>query len=177
MGQKGGSRATKRQAVLVEASKPPVFISFLRKFDGKPGSGAEKFLLFRLTNNTRWPIILQMSGGYLETVDVGLYYLTEDVKSGEHRAGSLSCHVCAFNPLGSGKSLTFAVPLEDACNDAKMTIEFQYEWEARFGSVVDGSETSHSSIFFFNSIPESVLPLLKESDKRFTYQQNLCYVQ
>lgn len=174
----GQASVSGQKTPLIKEDLPSVYLTFVRQLQSKSNksSAVEEYLLFRITNNSRWPIILQKSGPYITEADVGLFYLIDTIEKNEWRAGSLSCHVCSFGPLGPGKSLSFAVPLEHACNDAKMTVVFRYEWENDFSSSA-GSETKHSSIFYFKSIPESILPILKEKDKKFSYQQNLCYVQ
>jgi hypothetical protein len=64
---------------LVDATKPAVFISFIRSGEIEPletGVG-NRYLWFRITNNSRWAIWLEMNGVPKEYGDAGLFYTIE----------------------------------------------------------------------------------------------------
>jgi len=165
-----------KKAKVVSETKPTVYITFLRRERVEPERKDDgDYLFFRLTNNSSWPIRLDMFGSEPKFGDVGLYYSIENTKTGENRIGSLYCHhVCSVNSLGAGKSLIFSIAVEEACNDATMKIRFEFAWENEL-SYLEGTDTTHIVNFYFNSIPRSVLPLMKDADKKYFYQKNRCY--
>lgn len=151
---------TRRSGALVVASKPAVFLTFLRLTNIKPDDPANdpNYLFFRLTNNSRWPIWLQMSGvSKKEYGDASLYYAIEDKETGAVRIGSTQCHVCSVNPLRAGDSIVFSIPLGDAGRDARMRIEYSFAWE-RDNEIESGSYSEHSVVFYFSYLPSSVFP-------------------
>ena len=69
-------RKARNSSVLLKPGKPGVYISFLRAANIKPletGVG-DKYLWFRVTNNTRWAIWLDMSEVPKEYGDARLYF-------------------------------------------------------------------------------------------------------
>lgn len=151
---------TRRSETLVDASKPAVFITFLRLTNIKPDDPSDdpNYLFFKFTNNSRWPILLQMSGvSKKEYGDASLYYAIEDKETGVVRFGSTQCHVCSVNPLKPGGSIIFSIPSGDVSRDTRMRIEYSFSWE-RDNEMVDGSYSEHSVVFYFSHLPSSGLP-------------------
>jgi len=151
-------RNSNRSGILVDSKKPAVFISFLRLTELKENdSEKQKYLSFKITNNTKWNIWLQMSQASNKVLgDAYLYFAIEDKKEGTIKSGSTSCHVCSINPLGSGRSIIFSIPLSDVSNDTLMRIAYSFEWE-RDNERKDTSYSTHSVEFYFSGLPESVL--------------------
>src|SRR6186997_1710630 len=113
-----------------DSDRSAAFLTFIRRTQFQPSISESDRLFFRLTNNTCWPIWLDMSGtGEPRYGDIRLYYLIEDKGSGSKIAGKLYCHVCSTNPVGSGKSITFSIPYEQADRGALMRIRFEFEWD------------------------------------------------
>ena len=158
----GGQKRTQpkpgRSAVpLVDSSKPAVFISFLRTGQVEPletGVG-KNYLWFRITNNTRWSIWLEMSGVPKEYGDAGLYYTIEDKENNEVRIDS-RCHVCSVNPLRAGRSITFSIPGDYAGANFRLRIEYAFQWE-RDTETLDGSYSTHSVEFYFSHLSKTAL--------------------
>ena len=149
------SRRSRGVAPLVDSAKPAVFISYLRTGEVEPletGVG-KNYLWFRITNNTRWPIWLKMSGVPKEYGDAGLHYTIEDKKDGEIRIDS-RCHVCSVNPLDGGRSITFSIPGDYAGADSRIRIEYSLQWE-RDSETIGGSYSTHSVEFYFSYLPKS----------------------
>ncbi len=144
---------------LRDRKDPVVFITFVKKerigTETRYGSDVD-YLFFTLTNNSCWPIWLDMSGADDKLGDVRLYVQAEDVKSGTIQHGTLRCHVCSTNPLGPGKKLTFSVPRDYASRSSLMKVAFDFGWERDVH--VDGVGVQHTVSFYFNRLPESVLP-------------------
>ena len=154
------ARKSSPQRYLMQVDMPAVFLKFTRsqRIESSVGRSDPDNLFFKLTNNTRWPIWLDMSGyGDERYGDARLYYVVEDYKSGENRSGSLRCHVCSNNQLGPGKSIEFSIPLRVAERDATMRIAYNFSWEDRFGGF-EGSDTTHTVDYYFRSLPELALP-------------------
>jgi hypothetical protein len=140
----------------VNSNKPSVFITFLRSGEVPPletGVGST-YLWFRITNNTRWPIWVNMSDVPKDYGDAELYYVIESNEDGRIRVDS-RCHVCSSNPLGAGRSITFSLPRDHASADARLRIEYSFEWE-RGAEGVSGSYSTHSVEFHFSYLPKSV---------------------
>jgi hypothetical protein len=143
---------------LVNPNKPAAIISFLRVADLEPlrtGYG-RKHLLFRITNNTRWAIWLEMNGVPKEYGDAGLFYTIENKDKGEIQIDS-RCHVCSVNPVGAGRSVVFSIPADYASQDTHLRITYSFAWE-RDNETEGGSYSTHSVVFYFSSLPKSVLP-------------------
>src|SRR5262245_51483164 len=148
----------RRAGTLVDANKPAVFISFLRSGEIEPlvtGVG-NRYLWFRLTNNSRWAIWLNMSGPPKAYGDAGLFYTIESEEDGKIRIDS-RCHVCSVNPVRAGGSVVFSIPADYASKDARMRIEYSFAWE-RNNEMEGGSYSVHSVLFYFSYLPKSVLP-------------------
>ena len=149
----------RRAGALVNANKPAVFLTFLRLTNIKPDDPTDdpNYLFFRLTNNSRWPIWLQMSGvSKKEYGDASLYYAIEDKETSIVRIGSTQCHVCSVNPLRPGGSIVFSLPSGHASRDTRMRIEYSFAWE-RDNEMEGGSYSEHSVVFYFSYLPSHVL--------------------
>ena len=150
----------RKNAKLVDADKPIVFLSFIRratvKVSGVDGEGDRLF--FKLTNNFCSPVVLDMSGEHEGWGDVSLYYSIEDKGSGRRISGTLHCHVCSTNPLSPGRSIAFSIPFDQADRGAVMRVayEFEFDRDGRYES----SNSLHTVAYYFSGLPESVLPKL-----------------
>jgi hypothetical protein len=155
----------RRAVALVDTSKPVVFISYLRSADLEPlrtGYG-RRHLLFRITNNSRWAIRLNMSGVPKAAYgDAGLFYTIENKEDGKIQIDS-RCHVCSVNPVGAGRSVVFSIPADYASRDARMRIEYSFAWE-RDNEIEGGSYSRHSVLFYFSYLSNSVLPAAAQSN-------------
>lgn len=85
--------------------------------------------------------------------DASLYYLIENRKSGEQISGRLYCHVCSTNPVGPGKHVTFSIPFREAAQNARMRIEYEFNWERESSD----HNTEHTVSYYFSSLPQTVL--------------------
>ena len=156
---------SRRAGTLVNGSKPAVFISFLRSLEIEPletGVG-NRYLWFRITNNSRWPIWLDMSGVPKAYGDAGLFYTIESKDDGKIRIDS-RCHACSVNPVGSGRSVVFSIPADYASQDARMRMEYSFAWE-RDNEMEGGSYSTHSVLFYFSYLPKSAFPTTAQSNK------------
>jgi hypothetical protein len=143
---------------LVDANKPAVFISFLHSGEVEPletGVG-NRYLWFRLTNNSRWAIWLKMSGVPKSYGDAGLFYTIESKEDGKIKIDS-RCHVCSVNPVRASGSVVFSIPADYASKDVRLRIEYSFAWE-RDKEMEGGSYSAHSVLFHFSHLPKSVLP-------------------
>ena len=166
--QKRSSVAAQRRAkgcatkILVDPNKPMAFLTFVRRERIEPSDRTDdpNNLFFKLTNNTCWPIWLDMSGTSDERYgQASLYFSIEDKASGKRQSGSMYCHVCSNNPLGSGRSIIFSIPLRDADRGALMRLRFEFKWELMVGDY-ESSNSLHTVAYYFSGLPESVLPKL-----------------
>jgi hypothetical protein len=144
-------------AALVKKGKSAVFISFMHRVDLTPlrtGYG-RGHLIFRITNNTREAVWLDMSDVPSNQYgDASLYYTIEETKGGIVRINHL-CHVCSVNPVGPGRSVVFAIPRDYASQGTLLRIPYT------FGSERDsGSSSTHSAEFYFDRLPKSRLPVV-----------------
>ena len=149
---------SRRGGTLVDVNKPAVFVSFLRSGEVEPlvtGVG-NRYLWFRLTNNSRWAIWLHMSGVPKAYGYAGLFYTIESKEDGKIRIDS-RCHVCSVNPVRAGSSVVFSIPADYASQDGRMRIEYSFAWE-RDNEMEGGSYSTHSVLFYFSYLPKSVLP-------------------
>lgn len=147
-------------AKLVDADKPMVLLSFVRRATVKSndGDGDSNRLFFKLTNNFCAAIWLDMSGEVKGWGDASLYYLIEDRHSGQRVSGTLYCHVCSNNPLAPGQSITFSIPFREADRGAVMRVAYEFEFD-REGSY-ESSNSLHTVAYYFTGLSESVLPKL-----------------
>jgi hypothetical protein len=155
-----------KRGALVDKRRPAVFISYLRSADLEPlktGYG-RRHLLFKITNNTQWPVWLEMNGVPNEYGDAGLFYTIESRDDGKVEIDS-RCHVCSVNPLSSGRSVVFSIPADYVRKDARLRIAYSFAWE-RDNEAIGGSHSTHSVEFYFSYLPESVLPSDALSNKR-----------
>lgn len=148
-------RKSRQAGILIDSTKPAVFVSFLRETEVL--SDNREILLFRLTNNTRWNIWLDMSGvTKKEYGDASLYYAIEDKEKGTVLNGSIHCRVCSMNPLRPGRSIVFSVPISDVSSrEERLRLAYSFEWE-RENDSTDGSNSTHSVEYYFNSLPKSI---------------------
>ena len=147
---------------ILHPKKPAIFITFLRKEVIKSNDRLEdsNLLFFKLNNNTCWPIVLDMSGVLDNRFgDARLYYLIENRNRDREPIGSLFCHVCSVNSIGSGRSIVFSVPLRYADREATMRVRYKFKWEdaAMIGDY-ESSNTMHTVAYSFIGLPETVLP-------------------
>ena len=143
-----------------------VFISFVDSRELEPletGYG-RTHLSFRITNNTRWAIWLEMSGVPKEYGDAGLFYTIESGEAGRVEIDS-RCHVCSVNPVGPGRSVLFTIPADYVRKDSRMRVAYSFTWE-RDNDAVVGSYSTHSVEFYFSYLPKAVLPTAALSNKR-----------
>ncbi len=147
---------------ILQAGNPAVFVTFLRMETIRPRNQWDNpnNLFFKLTNNTCWPIYLDMSGvADSRYGDASLYYLIENRKTGQRQAGALDCHVCSINEIGSGKSIIFSLPRRDADRDARMRLRYEFKWERdEPHGDYESSNTMHTVSYSFYGLPDSVLP-------------------
>lgn len=155
-------RAPRREGsgerVLVSAKKPGVFLTFLRAGEAEPLRAGEggSHLWFRLTNNTRWPLWVKMSGATEGHGDAHLFYTVEDEENGRILI-NMSCHVCSINPLDPGRSITFTIPADYLSRGARLRMEYIFSWE-RDNQTIAGSYSKHSVEYDFYYLPTSVFP-------------------
>jgi hypothetical protein len=159
LAEKQGQRTTAAPTqVLIKAKRPGVVISFLRSGEAEPleTGVANRYLWFRIENNTRWPIWLDMSEVPKLYGDTLLYYTIESKGDGKILIDS-RCHVCSNNPLDPGHSITFSIPADYARADARIRIAYSFDWE-READGIAGSYSVHSVVFYFLYLPKSALP-------------------
>lgn len=141
---------------LIDPERSSVYLSFLRREAIKPADKDDEseYLSFTITNNSCWPVWLQMSGvSDKRHGDARLYYLIENSRSGEQISGRLYCHVCSTNPVSPGKHVKFSIPFREAAKNARMRIEYQFDWER---DAFD-NDTEHTVSYYFSSLPKTVL--------------------
>lgn len=159
-GQKRVQRRSSSSAVLVNLDKPGVFVSFLKPIEVEPlETGVDHhYLLFQITNNTKWLIWLDMHDVPKEYGDAKLLYSIED-KDNRIQVDA-RCHVCSINPLGAGRSLTFSIPADHAREGTHFRIGYSFEWE-RKTEAIEGSDSTHSVEFYFDQLPKAVRTLFE----------------
>jgi hypothetical protein len=148
------------QQPLIDSEKPAVYLSFVCelgiKVDGEIRDPNNLF--FRLTNNSRWPIWINMSDvSKKEYGDASLYFSIENKEDGAVQDGSRFCHVCSVNPIRPGGSIVFSIAKNVASRERRMRVTYSYEWERDVENLA-GSNSEHSVTYYFSSLPESVLP-------------------
>lgn len=146
--------------VRIERKRPSVYITFERAGQLKspdPGDEKERVWL-RLHNNTRWPLMLDMSAvPSAEYGDAGLFY--DELSKGEV-IFRMQCHVCTLNSLGPRRSLVFSIPRTDLAKEGAIRVKFSYSWEDQ-NDVAGGREVEHH--VYFNG---SQLPQLSQQSKK-----------
>lgn len=147
-------RSWRQAEVRIRKDQPGVYLTLERVGQvkvPKPGEGRDRVWL-KLHNNTRWPIMLEMSGvPSKEYGDAELYY---DVLSGRELIIHLECHVCSYNSLGPGKSFVFSVPLEELGAGRALRVRFSYGWED-WDDASTGREAQHYVYFDASKLPKS----------------------
>ncbi|HKP83800.1 MAG TPA: hypothetical protein VJT69_17425 [Pyrinomonadaceae bacterium] len=155
LGIQAQTTARTQANIRIMKDKPSVYITFERVGQLKapdPGDEKERVWL-RLHNNTRWPIMLDMSAVPSgEYGDAGLFY--EEVLKGEVTF-RMQCHVCTLNSLGPGKSLLFSIPQAGLAKERAIRVRFSYSWEDQ-NDVAGGRETEHYVYFHAEKLPQSV---------------------
>lgn len=158
------TRSSYRSSPLINPDKPVVYISFLRvgRIEPLEPSVRGQYLWFRLTNNSRWAIWLEMSAVPKDYGDALLYYTTEDLSDKDKILVDSRCHVCSANPVAPGRSVIFSVPTDHASRGARLRLPYSFGWER--DSEADGGSRSHHSVeFYFGSLPKSALLSLPEA--------------
>jgi hypothetical protein len=147
----------RRDSPLLKTNRPGVYISFLRVGKIKPleTGVADRYLWFRITNNTRWAIWLDMSEVPKEYGDARLYFTIVEADDGKNRIDA-RCHVCSMNPVGPGRSVVFSIPSDYATLDAFLRLAYSFAWEHDNESE-DGSTSTHAVEFDFHHLPKSAL--------------------
>jgi hypothetical protein len=159
-------RPKARTSLLIDKSRSAVYLTFVRPVQFDTGDKTESsYLIFKVTNNTRWNIWFDMSGGWesmkkVGLVPISLYYAVEDPDKGTVLSGSTSCHVCSVNPLPPGKSIFFPVSESDVIADGRMRLEYDFEWE-RESNLVDSS-SAHYVQYYFSNLPQAILSKLRK---------------
>jgi hypothetical protein len=150
-------RKARPPRVLLDANKPGVYITFLRagKIEPLQTGVSDKYLWFRITNNTRWAILLEMSGVPKAYGDASLYFTIVESKGGKIRIDS-RCHVCTVNPVGPGRSLVFSIPSDYATRETFLLLNYSFAWE-RDNENEGGSSSTHAVEFYFRHLPKSAL--------------------
>lgn len=141
--------------ILINPRKPAVFLSYLEKKEMKTSDQpkGDDYLFFKITNNTRWQIWLDMSGaGGKEFGQASLYYAIEDPKTDQNISGAVRCHVCSVNPLGSGRSIIFSFPASEAATGLRMRIVYRFDWEDDLLKA-----NVHSVEYYFRDLPRNTL--------------------
>jgi hypothetical protein len=159
-------RPIARTSILIDKNRPAVYLSYVRPVQFDTGDKSEdRFLVFKLTNNTRWKIWFNMSGGWDSMKKVGLdpislYYAVDDPDNGKILSGKTYCHVCSNNPLASRRSILFPVAFDDVTKDARLRLEYTFEWESDSNLVY--SSSVHYVQFYFDGLPETILSEIKK---------------
>lgn len=134
---------------------PSVYLTFERAGQVKvpePGEERDRVWL-RFRNNTRWTIMLNMSGvPSAEYGDAGVFF---DVLSDGNLISREECHVCTLNGVGPGKSLVFSVPREDLSEGRSIRVRFSYGWENQ-DDVFAGREPEHNVYFYASNLPKNL---------------------
>lgn len=142
---------------LIDPKRSAAYLTFLRREAIRTGnvSADGDYLFFTFTNNSCWPVWLDMSGvADKRHGDASLYYAIENKESGEPISGRLHCHVCSTNPISPGKSLTFSIPYEEVSRKTRLRILYEFDWERN----AFDSETENTVLYYFSNLPETVLP-------------------
>lgn len=142
---------------LIDPKKGATYLTFLRRetIGPKPKGDDPDRLFFTFTNNSCWPVWLQMSGVADERHgDASLYYAVENKGSGDSISGRLYCHVCSINPISPGKHIAFSILFEEASRDSKMRILYTFDWERN----AFDSTTENTVLYYFSNLPETILP-------------------
>lgn len=135
----------KGDAFRLNKSLPSIYLTFERKEEekGKVDNEKKTFVWLRLHNNTRWRILLDMSGG-VKPNEISLFY--EILDENDAIIEEEICTVCSFNWLKSGKTIPFKIPIEFFKDSKAMRISYNYEWEDSPYSM-RGQEPTHYVYF------------------------------
>lgn len=113
-------------------------------------------MLFKLTNNTRWAIELDMGKVPKEHGDAKLFYAVLS-KDDEILSGSTKCRVCSFNFIRPGKSITFSVSADQVEKSRSIRISYFFKWE-KVRENGTGTSSEHFVRYYFHHLPEIILP-------------------
>jgi len=149
-------------AVFLNSSKPGVYVTFLRvgRRDPVRIDESKRGVFLRLHNNTRWVLLLHMSGVPRRNGEAGLFYDVVEDPSGYPPSQlpiRVNFHVSSVNPIRSGTTIDFSVPEEHIREGLGVQIEFNYEWEAteRTG-IPRPDEPRHVVTFYHSQLPETM---------------------
>jgi hypothetical protein len=153
-----GQREPHRATVLLNASKPGVYISFLRvgKIEPLETGVSDTYLWFRFTNNTRWGVWFKMSGVPNAAYGDGRFYFTIIESDGGKIRIDNRCHVCSVNPVAPGRSVVFSIPSNYATRHTFLRMTYSFAWE-RDKEDEDGSSSTHAVEFYFYHLPKDAL--------------------
>lgn len=139
---------------VVSSKSPMVYLSFVAEKAIHDDGKLTQYLLFKITNNTCSPIVLDMSGGQDGLGDASLYYEILDSKTGQPLPDSKYCHVCSRSELGSGQSVTFPVPKGGVEKKLRLSLDFEFGWQPRL-DVYSSSWTRQTVQFALDDLPNS----------------------
>ncbi len=140
--------------VKIDCSKASAYITFESFVERPSSTGApEKLVLLRLRNNIFWNLIVDTVGCRTIKEECGVFYSVFAKDGNKAPKSELQyCHVCAANAIPSGESVLFSVPARFLTEELFITVNFNYEWEAKTG----GSgllDTLHRVPFFGEMLP------------------------
>jgi hypothetical protein len=140
--------------VRINRNMPSVYLTFERAGQVKVTEPSEERarVWLRFRNNTRWTIMLNMSGVPSEEYgDAGVFF---DVISDGNLVSREECHVCTLNGVGPGKSLVFSVSRGDLSEGRSIRVRFSYSWENQ-DDVFAGREAEHYVYFYASQLPKT----------------------
>jgi len=144
---------TSSASVRIDKKRPTIFLELeqIEKSDVSDAGRAIKKVRLRLTNNSKWIIKLDASGGEQSSEDASLYYDTLD-ENGNIKERRV-CHVCSVIGLKAGKSILFDVPYDELAKAASLRVEFSYVWEDAV-AVAPEAEPTHYVLFYSRKLKE-----------------------
>ena len=117
---------TQRHKYVVAPKSPSVYI--VQETTVSKGEELAGRVSFRLYNNLKWPIRLNVSTPGDGEGDVQLDY--ELLGNKDEVSGGYGCHVCTITLLGSGKSLSFSLPKSEVAQNLRLRVEYSNYWES-----------------------------------------------
>ena len=104
----------------------------------------------RFHNNTREAVELHMSGAMGRSYgDASLYF---DIEKDGKSVMNHRCHVCSFNQIRPGGTLTFVVPMEWCDMGTDLRLTYRVKGKSAGGST-DIYRIERSVLFNFKNIP------------------------
>lgn len=88
----------------------------------------ESPMYFRLFNNSKWAVRLDVSGGEEGDPAEELYYSVVTERNGA--VENYLCHVCSVELLKPRKSILFSIPPDRIKSSYAFRVAFQYQWES-----------------------------------------------